>query len=326
MFLDQILIHTSDRNFLRNFARLANRPHALMINTDKAGMDARLLPNLIKYFLCLNKQGEDFCGECASCKAFNLQAHPDFLDIKVEEKKLFISIAQIKDLIAKLGYAPSISNLRVCLINDAHLLNEASANALLKSLEEPEGEHLYILTTNNLQAVLPTILSRTIVWNLSPMPTAQLLSVLPRDLDELQKQTVIRLAAMNVDTLEKLAGPEGLEMRSRAYEFLYAWLNSELLYESMQSKWNNIGNRDNLSEFIFYLTHFLRDLLLIKNNCTTMVHNIDMQADLQILAPLADSEQLFELLTLLKETEAMQVVNISGKLLLDNLFIQLMNT
>ena len=325
MFLDDILINTSDRKFLKNFASLANRPHALMINTDKVGMDNKLLTNLVKYCLCLNKQEEDFCGECASCKAFNLGAHPDFLDIKVEDKKLFISIAQIKDLIAKLGYAPSVSNLRVCLINDAHLLNEASANALLKSLEEPEGEHLYILTTNNLRAVIPTILSRTIVWNLTPIPAAQLLSILPRDLDELQKQTVIRLSAMNVDEMVKLSGHDGLETRTRAYEFLYAWVNGELLYESMQSKWSGISNRDNLSEFIFYLTHFLRDLLLIKNNCTATVHNIDMQADLQILATLADSEQIFELLNLLKATEDMQLVNISGKLLLDNLFIQMMN-
>lgn len=325
MFLDGVLLSSTDRDFLLRFARLKDRPHALMLDTSKAGMQAKLLANFVKYFLCIDKQQDDYCNKCASCKAFNLDSHPDLLNIEVEDKKLFISIAQIKALIATLGYRPSISNLRVCVINGAHLLNEASANALLKSLEEPEGERLYILTTNNVQAVIPTILSRTIVWNMLPVSQEELLRILPPELDDLQKQALIRLGSMNMQRLDALSSQEGVDIRKAAYEFLYAWCNHELLYESMQSKWSPIGAREKLTEFIFYLTHFLRDLLLIKNNCTVMVHNIDMQTELQALAPLLDTEQIFGLITLLEDSESMQAVNISGKLLLDNLFVQLMS-
>ena len=325
MFLDGLMLHQQDKSFLQNFATLNNRPHALLLDSSQAGFDENLLPNLAKYFLCNQKTAAGFCNECISCKAFALNSHPDLLDIRVEEKKQFISIQQIKELIGKLGYTPSISALRVCLIREAQMLNEASANALLKSLEEPEGEHLYILTTSNLQSVLPTILSRTIIWHLTPLDTAALLQSMPTQLATDVKLAIARLSGMNLQTIGKLTMQTSQEIRQLAYDFLYALARQELLYESMQSRWSTLGPRENFMEFVFYLNHFLRDILIVKNNCIDMVHNIDMQAELQAVAPALTVEQLEELLKMLKECEGMQAVNISAKLLLDNLFIQQLN-
>lgn len=325
MFLDGLMLHEQDKQFLFNFASLNNRPHALLLDTGQAGLDSSLLLNMSKYFLCTNKIAGSFCNECVSCKAFNLNSHPDLLDIKVEDKKQFISIQQIKELIAKLSYSPSISALRVCIIREAQLLNEASANALLKSLEEPEGAQLYLLTTNNIQAVLPTILSRTIIWHLTPLSVDGLTATMSRELDAATKQALARLAGMNLQRITSLSEQSSRDIRSLAYEFLYALARKELLHESVQSRWSTVATRDGFTEFVFYLQCFLRDILLVKNNCAEMVHNIDMQDELQAIAPAIAAELIFELLETLKECENMQAVNISTRLLLDNLFIQLLN-
>lgn len=325
MFLDGLMLHAQDKKFLLNFAALQNRPHALLLDTGQAGLDENLLLNMAKYFLCINKAQDDFCNACISCKAFNLRAHPDLMDIRVEDKKQLISIQQIKELIGKLGYTPSISTLRVCIIREAQLLNEASANALLKHLEEPEGEQLYILTTNNVQAVLPTILSRTIIWHLIPLDIARLNTILSKELEASARQALIRLAGLNLQKLHKLAEKNGQEIRLLAYDFLYAMARQELLHESLQSRWSLVTTRENFTEFVFYLNHFLRDILLVKNNCANLVHNIDMQAELHVIEPAFSSEQVFKLLTMLETSEAMQFVNISAKLLLDNLFVQSLN-
>lgn len=325
MFLDRLMLHDQDKQFLLNFACLDNRPHALLLDSAQAGLDEQLLPQLAKYFLCNHKNSEDFCNECVSCKAFAIGAHPDLLDIRVEDKKQFISIQQIKELINKLNYKPSISRLRICLIREAHLLNEASANALLKSLEEPEGEHLYILTTSNVQAVLSTILSRVIVWHLAPLSNNTLIDSMPTHLDMNVRQAIVRLAGMNIQKIGKISTPASQEIRQLAYDFIYALARQELLYESMQSRWSAMGTRENFVEFTFYLNHFLRDILLVKNNCIDMVYNIDMQSELQAVALALGETQVFDLLAMLKAGENMQAVNISAKLLLDNLFIQQLN-
>lgn len=153
----------------------SNLPHALLLR-GRAGTGKHTFAiNLAQALLCQQKNKTyQACGECPSCLWFAEGAHPDFRLIEPEDvdssdeapknksrKKSQISVAQIRQLVDYL----SLSNhqeygWRIVLISPAEALNIAAANALLKMLEEPPANTLFILVTNQPQRLLPTILSR----------------------------------------------------------------------------------------------------------------------------------------------------------------------
>lgn len=91
----------------------------------------------------------------------NLESSPDFKYITKREDKKDILVEQIrKDVIDDIYISPISGNRKVYIIDDADLLNIASQNSLLKTLEEPPKYAVIILISSNTNAFLPTILSR----------------------------------------------------------------------------------------------------------------------------------------------------------------------
>jgi DNA polymerase-3 subunit delta' len=133
--------------------------HALMVagpsgcgkNSFAAAMAAKLL--------CLEEQATA-CGECRSCKLREGGAHPDFFEIQPEEPGKAIKVDQIRGLIGRLDLTASISKRKVAYIHPADSMNASSANALLKSLEEPAGDTVLILVSDNPGSLPITIRSR----------------------------------------------------------------------------------------------------------------------------------------------------------------------
>lgn len=142
--------------------------------------------NFSKALLCPNTDGNGHaCDKCPSCHWFDDESHPDFRLISPEQesspdedapvakktkKKTQISVAQIRELSDFLSLSShQTSGLRIVLINPAEALNQASANALLKMLEEPAPGVIFILVAHQLQRLLPTILSRCQKVNM-PVP------------------------------------------------------------------------------------------------------------------------------------------------------------
>lgn len=97
-----------------------------------------------------------------------IHSHPDFYEIRPESKLRRILIEQIRDLQLHLFQTPVSANVKMAIVHDADRLNEAAANAFLKTLEEPP-ENTHILLTSTLpNAILPTILSRCVSVPLRP--------------------------------------------------------------------------------------------------------------------------------------------------------------
>ncbi|HZV98992.1 MAG TPA: DNA polymerase III subunit delta' [Methylophilaceae bacterium] len=162
--------------------RLANArqrlPHALLLRgrhgTGKFGFSLQLTRSL----LC-ERPGADghACGICASCGWFDQNNHPDYRLLTPEQeggngedenptvspksKKTQISVTQIRELASFLGLSSHRGGgLRIALIHPAETLNAASANALLKMLEEPPADAVFILVSHQPHRLLPTIVSR----------------------------------------------------------------------------------------------------------------------------------------------------------------------
>jgi DNA polymerase-3 subunit delta' len=132
--------------------------HALLF-TGCAGIGKfELGKHLAKYLLCSNKQAAA-CGHCHSCQLFEAQNHLDFHLLQNETNKS-IGIEQVRNLIAKLNERPHLGDNKVVVIKNANLLTTAAANALLKTLEEPQGNSYLILLTRSHHQLMPTLLSR----------------------------------------------------------------------------------------------------------------------------------------------------------------------
>jgi DNA polymerase III subunit delta' len=100
----------------------------------------------------------DGCGTCNECRSAANGAHPDVEIIRTEG--LSIKIDEVRELLTRVSWAPSMGGWRVVVMEDADRLTESAANALLKAIEEPGNRTVWLLCAPTLHDVLPTIRSR----------------------------------------------------------------------------------------------------------------------------------------------------------------------
>ncbi len=101
---------------------------------------------------------EGGCSKCSDCMSTIIGTHADVELIKTEG--LSIKIDEIRELITRASWAPSVASYRVVVIEDSDRLTESAANALLKVIEEPGLRTIWLLCAPTLTDVLPTIRSR----------------------------------------------------------------------------------------------------------------------------------------------------------------------
>lgn len=97
------------------------------------------------------------CNECENCTEINNGSHPDIIEIDAASNT---SVDNMRDLIEKTKYLPSLGKYKVYIIDECHMLSNGAWNALLKTLEEPPAHVIFILATTDVQKVIPTIISR----------------------------------------------------------------------------------------------------------------------------------------------------------------------
>jgi DNA polymerase-3 subunit delta' len=98
------------------------------------------------------------CGICTNCLTVKDGSHADIELIRTEG--LSIKVDEVRELITRTSWSPSVGNYRVVVIEDADRLTESAANALLKVIEEPGARTVWLLCAPTLTDVLPTIRSR----------------------------------------------------------------------------------------------------------------------------------------------------------------------
>lgn len=108
------------------------------------------------------------CGTCPGCRRVMTGTHPDLHHVETTET--VIKIERIRELQRELSLRPYEAPRKACIIDGAEKLNQSSGNALLKTLEEPPGDAILILLSNNADAVLPTIRSRCQILSFRSIP------------------------------------------------------------------------------------------------------------------------------------------------------------
>ena len=154
-------------------------PHALLLQGKSGIGKADFAREMARALLCESPLSSGVaCGECPACAWYSTGSHPDFRllsptegsDSATEspeaerstEKKgsAFITVAQVRELTDFINLSTHRNGRRVILIHPAEAMNMQAANALLKTLEEPPPQTLFILVSHQPQRLLPTIRSR----------------------------------------------------------------------------------------------------------------------------------------------------------------------
>ncbi|MEI6092082.1 MAG: DNA polymerase III subunit delta' [bacterium] len=130
---------------------------------------------IVKSLLCKKIPA---CNTCDECRRVDKEIHPNVIIIRPESDSKEIKIDSIRELVKSLTFSAAEGNKRFVIIDDAHRMNNNSSNTLLKTLEEPPHDTVFVLLTSNLHSMLPTIISRCEVVRFSPMAEEKMLKIL----------------------------------------------------------------------------------------------------------------------------------------------------
>ena len=128
---------------------------------------ARLLAKAVN---CENPENAP-CEKCENCVAANSGTHPDIIEINAANET---HVEDIRDLIERSRLAPMQGKHKVYIIDEVHQLSSAASSALLKTLEEPPENVIFILATTDPQKLLPTIISRCQRYDFTKVRTDQI--------------------------------------------------------------------------------------------------------------------------------------------------------
>lgn len=147
---------------LRNAVASNMTSHAYLFSGPRGTGKTSCAKILAKAVNCLNPQDGEPCNECEICLAANENRLNDVIEIDAASNN---GVEEIRDIRDKVKYAPTEAKYKVYIIDEVHMLSQGAFNALLKTLEEPPANVMFILATTEPQKIPATIISRTQSFN-----------------------------------------------------------------------------------------------------------------------------------------------------------------
>lgn len=132
--------------------------HAYIFDGEKGTGKVDIMQYFVKLMLCEQPEQNVPCETCRNCRRVDSGNHPNIHQIYPDGQ--FIKIDQIRELVTEMKMMGIEEGRKIYVLHHADRLNIASANMLLKFLEEPDGDVMAILLTEQMQSMLPTIRSR----------------------------------------------------------------------------------------------------------------------------------------------------------------------
>ncbi len=270
------------------------------VNTDKLahaylflgpqGLGKTLLAkNLAKFLNCENpvmqdNRKVDCCDLCNSCHKIEGRNHPDIHWLEPAGRANKISIDNIRSVQKEISLKAYEGKWKVFIILEAQKMTEQAANCLLKTLEEPPGSSLIILSAEGLSGLLPTIVSR-----------CQLIKFYPLKYEILKDQDALLKKNRLIERVRQPGGGGGA-----SYDIF------------------NIKDKKELSAQIAYLLNWFRDILIFKAGLSaSFIINADRLKGIKSESRYWDFEDLEKILTRIDEADTLIKQNVNPKIALE---------
>lgn len=248
--------------------------------------------------------------------------HPDFLTFPPDGPLRQLSIPQMRLLKERAQYKPLHGSRRIFLIDQADRAGEHAANSLLKTLEEPPEHLILILTAENAYDLLPTIRSRSLILNFSPLSGEEMESFArARKLDNADRRIALSggspgaAASLDIELYQKRRAAMLALLKTGAGASPYsAWLPvSESLSRSRSEK---------LEAYLKLLYDLLRDLTALREGGTS-IRNFDLRNELNVLAQKVSRPWIIRAVKGVDEIAALLRRNIQKPIALDGLLMEM---
>ena len=270
---------------LRQAVEQGKISHAYLFSGPRGTGKTSVAKIFAKAMNCPNQKGGEPCNDCYICEAITNGSLEDVIEIDAASNN---GVDEIRDIRDKSTYAPSLAPHKVYIIDEVHMLSTGAFNALLKTLEEPTENVVFILATTELHKIPATILSRVQRFEFKSIKTPaiqnHLKAVLDKEGIDYEEEAVAIIARraeggmrdalsildqalsltagaqLTTATAEEITG----SISQEALDLYVAALSAQDATAALDQLNLIFDNGKNMARFVTDLLQYLRDLLIVQ--------------------------------------------------------------
>ncbi len=262
------------------------------------------------------------CGQCRDCKQIEAMRHPDLTVIQADSEGGILKVDQVREVRRTLTLKPYQSKYRVALFLRFQEANDNAANALLKTLEEAPSYAVLILTVDNPEQLLPTIVSRCEVVRLRALPLDAVESFLKQHGADVDKARLLSHISGGRPgyALQLLQEPAKLAFRDEKLGDLHSLLSASRVDKFAYAE-NLAKDKGGMRNVLLIWLSFWRDVFLRAGGASTPLANVDRVEEIESLTERVPLSEARRVVTDLEKSLSRLEANVNARLLAEVLLL-----
>lgn len=311
MNFDNFISNLHIKKQIISLFRQNKMPHAIIIEGEK-GLGKKTFADIIaQTVVCSNLSNGLACGHCVNCQKMSKNIHPDVIYPEKSGVLQAYNVATVRKIRADAFVVPNEAATKVYILSDIDNMGIPAQNALLKVLEEPPKNVIFILTCVNSANVLPTIRSRTLQFALKPVSQTELRDYLEAKFQGKNLENVLEVANGNIGlALDLMASSAGKKVVDIAREIALS-LVKQKEFDTLKLLAQVSENRKDFLSLLRFLSAIFRDALVLAAKCSVEKNNNCAK----ILSEKLSVKQILALINFTNKTENFVEKNINISIL-----------
>ena len=320
---DEIIGHEKVKEHLRNAVKLNKISHAYIIN-GMQGSGKNMIADIFSKTLQCEKGGETPCNVCHSCIQAESGNNPDIIRI-THEKPASIGVEDVREqLVGDIQIRPYSGRYKIYIIDDADKMTVQAQNAILKTIEEPPEYGIIMLLTENADGLLPTILSRCVRLELTPVQDSLIKQHLMRafNIPEYDARFAAAFARGCVGRAEAVINSEIFAGIKENALHMLKYVSDMTVGELINSVKSINDYKGNINDYLDLLAMWYRDVLLFKstNDANLLIFKDELKT-IRRQASVSSYEGIQTVLTSIDKAKKRLNANVSFELVMELLFL-----
>ena len=264
------------------------------------------------------------CGICRDCKQIDAMQHADLSVVQAESEGGILKVDQIRETRRTLTFKPYQSNYRVAIFLRFQEANDNAANALLKTLEEAPSYAVLILTADNPEQLLPTIVSRCEVLRLRPLKIEEVKQDLEnRGMERDQANLIAHISGGRPGYARQLIESNSLlEKREERLNDLQTLIAASRVQKFAYAD-KLARDKESMRQAISIWLSYWRDVMLRTAQARTPLVNVDRNVEIEDLAGRLDLSAARRVVSGLENTLEKMEKNVNSRLLAEVMLLDL---